>query len=831
MSRPEMPGPPPIGIKCDERNGTLSVLRVSWRNTVTWLWWRRPRPQFVDPPTGPVQPTTAAPQFPDRLYRDRQKSKRQPSLSELSLLLTLWAHFLLPPAFTSAQNPITDKAPTTKCPGCVGPADPDVILHGSTPGRQADVTVKPSEGRRSLGGFQNPKRKSSAARSKSLGSAREPETWFNLLFGGEYWYGWKGGEWWNASGEVTLKLLDTLRQVRPQVLHASIFGPELLTGIHTGGQLVGFTPISPKGISTVREYLDWWRKFNAAAHREGIKVQATFNMTLIWDNQARNKGWFKYFNDFWEEQLLGPKPVGNPMDLLQRDGLGQPLSAPDTRWQPDFYSYKGCPNNPHWRQLLKQMIKAGIEAGFDGYMVQVLFRDDCLCQYCQQGFRDFLAARYSADVLRDQFGIDDVAEALLDTTRGRGPAWVPTLKEADDRLGALAMAARQFTDESMKRAFDEVFVDYGRSLKPDLLLSAWTHQRGFLVPGADYRSFERITDERSLLSPQLWGKRENYLWYCIGKTSSRLSEHITGDASLSAKFIYSMGRGKPFVVMKYDYERPRLNISEAWAHRGIGLALNQEEFQEILAPYYSFVQRYRNLYYPSESHAELALLLPRRGFYLNDTSFLATFDRFGRALLETHHLFDVVVDQRLSEVDLRRYRALLIPTTRHLSPAERRQLQAYREAGGTLLVAGKPGQQEMKENDMPERLALIPDNIDATAIGNSIDRALSGSLSHCDAPWTVQMTAWHQPQAHRLIIHLVNYDRDENALGQENPRAARPMMVHLNLPAGATVSGIRFITPEEPEPKPLKGNMVAGQIHFQTPGFLVYGVAVLDYAL
>jgi len=55
----------------------------------------------------------------------------------------------------------------------------------------------------------------------------------------------------------------------------------------------------------------------------------------------------------------------------------------------------------------------------------------------------------------------------------------------------------------MKNAYDEVFMAYGRSLKPDLILAQWLHGHDTPAPN----------DERLMLPPELWAKGEDYLWY------------------------------------------------------------------------------------------------------------------------------------------------------------------------------------------------------------------------------------------------------------------------------------------------------------------------------
>ena len=695
-----------------------------------------------------------------------------------------------------------------QCPGCTGAAAPEATAIGVAETVRQVAFAKP---------VPDPPQPRPARVPK------EPGTWLNLLAGGEYWY---------RDRELSYQLLEHVRKVRPHVLHASILGPELLGALPSGGQVAGVTPMSPRGITTVREYLAWWKKVIDEAHRLGVKVQATFSMSLLYDTLARDRGWFKYYNHHWETDLLGPKPVADPVELMQRDSQGRPLIG-QPGFKPDEFAYVGCENNPHWRQLMKQLVKVGIDAGFDGFMVQFNYRYECVCPYCQQAFRRFLAANHTPRFLRDRMGISDLSTALLDTTRGRGPDFVAPGLQADDRPGPLEMDARQFTSESVKNALDEVFLDYGRSLKPDLMISTWAHMRNFLVPGVDY-SKEGINpfNERMLLAPERWGRGEDYIWYCIGGTKSHLAGHNSGDAALSAKYIYSMGGGKPFLMSKYDYDRPRLTLAEAWAHRGIGLALERPGFPEALAPYYAFVHRYRDLYHPSEPYTEFGLLYPQRAMYADDALFLTPLDRFARALLEGQALFDVLIDQHLSRVNLSRYRAVLLPSTTYLSAAERKQLEAYRKGGGTLLVAGAahPRASEQHPPPLAERVALVPPHLERAALAGFVRQAAGGTLSACDAPWTVQMTVWRQNHPARLIVHLVNYDRDESTAGVENPRAAPPFEVRLNLPSGARPRGVRFLSPERPEPRDLSAKTADSQAVFAVPDFLVYGVAIVEFA-
>lgn len=697
-----------------------------------------------------------------------------------------------------------------KCPFCIGSADPESRPVGVDVLR---AQAAPPRGR--VIAEQEPPPAPPKPKPR-----KEPQQRFQVLMGGEYWY---------RAETSAEKVIETVKVIKPDLIHASVWGPELLGGVHTNGQVVGVTYIRPNDLGTVRRYRDYWKKVIDEAHKAGAKVQSTFSLTFSFDRRTRDAGFFKYYNDLWETDILGPKPVANPIELLNRDRDGNPIVGPSNHMK-DVFGYQGCPNNPYWRQLLKQMVKAGIAMGFDGFMVQFSYRYDCQCRYCLRGFRQFLAANYGQRALADRMGIGEIATAFLDTTRGQSAGLAPPSAVAGHRLGPLDMAAHQFTHESVRSALNEVFLQYGRSLKPDLIVSTWMHHRNFLIPGVDYsQAGYNLADERALLPPDQWGRGEDYLWYCLGGVTSHLRQHDAGDASLTAKLLYNMGSGKPFVLSKYDDARPRLWLSESWAHRGLGLALDETKWpprnraavRNAVLPYYSFIHRYANLYHPSEPYTEFALLLPRRGFYQNDSSFLQTFDQYGHSLLEDHRLFDVITDQNLAKTDLSRYRAVILPSMAYLSPAERKQLNAFRESGGSLVLPGVA--------DAPpvaDRILLSKSAPDLAAL---LRERITSPLSGCDAPWTLQMTTWHQPAARRLIVHLVNYDRDEDAAGVENPRPVAPVPVALNLPPGKRSTRVWFVTPERPEPQSLEASAGGGQIHFRAPGFDVYGVAVVEY--
>ena len=119
--------------------------------------------------------------------------------------------------------------------------------------------------------------------------------------------------------------------------------------------------------------------------------------------------------------------------------------------------------------------------------------------------------------------------------------------------------------EHFKAMFDDVFLNYGRSLRKDLLVAQWNHL-----------SHVSIKEERMFLPGRLWGRGEDYFWYSGGASfvgkNLNLSERKAGDAWLSCLYVRERSGGRPFVMGKYDRIRLAASMAEGFAMGGLGRA-------------------------------------------------------------------------------------------------------------------------------------------------------------------------------------------------------------------------------------------------------------------
>ena len=581
---------------------------------------------------------------------------------------------------------------------------------------------------------------------------------------------------WDRYGDP--EYLKFIREARPEVVQVGFYGGHFWSLGHTPqfGEYPAHFPV--RGLN---ELGDWFEALNARLHESSVKVVGHFNVEfLVGDPDGSNgpTGFFKFYRELWDEKLLGPKPVADPLDLLEKNADGSPIKT-RTYAIGGMNEHWACLRNPAWQAVLKSWVRQGIRRGLDGLMINYFYRHNCLCDHCRSAFKSYLKERFRPDELRMKFGIDDLAAHRFTEI----VSWHPASETTPLRLEML-----RFSQISNKQVFDEVFIKYGRSLKPDLIVAQWNHL-------GDMTQIDG--DERCLLPADLWGKDETYLWYSTGGAANftDLAKGVLGDATLQARYIRGAFDDKPFTLGKYEATRIRSAISELAANGGapMGFYTNFADpaARAEIVRYYEFLRRHDALYRGNRPYAETALLFPRTNVHRGDVAAVERFRKVGRALLEAHALFDVRPDDCPDQVRAARYEKV-IPVD---APTE-------------TLIAG-----------LPETRARF------------------------EAPRTVRVSA-SRPAATEgeIDLHFVNYNRTEPPPGpdgrpspgagiaEEKPIAVSGIVADLALPSGSSLKSIRFLTPERADeqalvPMPSRD----GRVRFTVPEFLVYGVVRIEY--
>lgn len=574
-------------------------------------------------------------------------------------------------------------------------------------------------------------------------------------------------------------------EAEPELVQLGFYGAHFYSLAHTPSYK-GYPAHFP--VQGLKECGEWFEEKNQKLHEKKIKVVGHFNVEfLVGDPDGPNgpTGFFKFYRDLWDEKELGVKPVADPLELLERGPDGKPITQ-DGYGIGGMKEYWGCLRNPAWQAVLKAWVKRGIERGVDGYIANYFYKHDCHCEHCQKEFREYLAEREkevsggfrdrTQKTFLEQLGIADLKTHKFEEMA----YWHKPAESTPLKLEMLRWA-----QISNKRVFDKVFIDYGRSLKKDLIVAQWDHLGDFgQISG----------DERCLLPADLWGKGEDYLWYSTGGAAAAtdIAAGNLGEGTLQARYIRGMFDDKPFTLGKYESTRTRVAIAELAANGGAPMGFytrfkDPEARQEIVR-YYQFLKRYDEIYRANRQHAEVALVYPRREVFQGGTAAVKQVESFkslGKRFLDSHVLFDVKSNEGKAQID--------------------RGIYPGMDAAGAIIDSW------LRQDD-PTR-------------------------SHFDAPATVRVSASQPAKGHELDIHFVNYNRTEPPKGRdgqpspggglkdEKPIEAPPIACDVVVPAGFRVTSVAAISPEQPEPATIAFSVEKGRVKFTLPKFLVYSVA------
>lgn len=429
--------------------------------------------------------------------------------------------------------------------------------------------------------------------------------------------------------------LEFVKDAKPEICQIGFYGGHFYSLVHTP-DYKGYPAHFPvQGIDACGK---WFEERNAAIHKLGAKVVGHFNVSfMVGEPESKDgpRGFFKFYQDLWNEKELGPKPVKDALDLFSRNADGTPMASKQ-------YSigmnreYTACLANPHWRAVMKAWIKRGIERGCDGFVANYFYRHNCLCQHCVKGFKEYLGKRFTADKLKSQFAVDDVKNHTFTEIIG----WHDPKESTPLRREML-----RWSQITCKECFDEVFVKHGKSIKPDMIVGQWNHLGAFgQISG----------DERCMLPSELWGKDEDYLWYSTGGAAfyTDLKEGFLGEGTLQARYIRGTFDDKPYTLGKYESTRTRVSIAELAANGGAPMGFytpfKNPEARAEMVRYYRFMERYDSLFKANKPHSEVTLHFPRTKVHAGDVASVEEFKKRGLEYLDGHILFDVTPDDRMT---------------------------------------------------------------------------------------------------------------------------------------------------------------------------------------
>jgi hypothetical protein len=616
------------------------------------------------------------------------------------------------------------------------------------------------------------------------------------------------------------QLIPYLKTAKPEIVQVGNYGA-MFHGYADNPKSKG----TPMRLPVVGEQaaLDFQKKLNGQIHDLGLKVVGHFRLVKVMGDWEAQTGFVEYYDKNWPEKLLGPKPHAKLSELLQRDVSGKPVQV--SRYNNGQLTF--CLSSPHARKMFKQMLKCAVDHGVDGVITTYNYRFECACPFCQDAFKSWLAKHQTSEQLQSKLGVTDLKTHVFESIPARIPGY-PDQATATD----LNWLAARWGAEHFKEMYDDIFIKYGRSLRKDLIVAQWNHL-----------GHVGLNEERAFTPLDKWSQGEDYFWYSGGATfvgkNLNLGERKAGDAWLSCLYVRELSQHKPFVMGKYDSIRMAASMAEGFATGGLGMG-RYMRFEdpvafEILARYTNFMHKNRRLYDGAIPYSDVALVLPRQSVLARLPDSLVGFRELGQALVERQLLLDVVVDQNLTRDRLSQYPAVILPKTIVLSDQQLHVLSEYSSNGGLLLSRGETGSlSELGESRQTSGIknSIKIENVKTSAAAAAIVAKLKSNRSTViTSPWTVRVAVYSQPN--RLLLHLVNYDRDETPIkgvkgpALERPKAANNIAIDLRLPKGRTVKSIEIRSPDNKTSSLIQFTGQPGRVKFNVPSLLVYGVVVV----
>ena len=121
-------------------------------------------------------------------------------------------------------------------------------------------------------------------------------------------------------------------EVQPQLVQVGFYGCDFWAFAHVPEAVRGPTQGTFPGNGNLKACGQWFENLNKELHKRGIIAVGHFDVEyhvtgLIDSPQGPREGFFQFYNELWDEKEFGPKPVQDPLELLQRKADGTPFAV------------------------------------------------------------------------------------------------------------------------------------------------------------------------------------------------------------------------------------------------------------------------------------------------------------------------------------------------------------------------------------------------------------------------------------------------------------------------------------------------------------------------
>jgi hypothetical protein len=349
-----------------------------------------------------------------------------------------------------------------------------------------------------------------------------------------------------------------------------------------------------------------------------------------------------------------------PSQWRQQERNGRPLPS----WYGGAY-HPACMNHPDWRAYERFMVRATIEAGYDGIFFDnpTVHPEGCYCPHCMARFAQFLASAGQAP-----------SDRSLEAVRRAAAARPSEFKRFR------ATVASGFLAEM--RAF-------AKSLKPDALV---TCNNSLNAPEALFSQIRTYGYDISQLS-----RAEDYVLVEDMKSQPRrLADGRTVEYGPTYALLQAICHGRPVAAVTIadgDYHTPpnlvRLAMAEAAANRAsyvLWAAWPEAERQKMIAavrPQVDLLRRHASWLNDTRPRRDVALFLPFRRWLESDRC--AASD-LAAELVRRNIPFEAVSEDGFGVDELAPAKILLVESASVLGPEEAASVREFERRGGKVIV-------------------------------------------------------------------------------------------------------------------------------------------------
>jgi len=536
------------------------------------------------------------------------------------------------------------------------------------------------------------------------------------------------------------------------------------------------------GAAAEREEMERTKAFTEICHKHGLKVGVYLQTVAS-----------IYYETFFHE-------VPEAKNWVSRDHEGRIPT-----YGAASYRYIPCPTcEPYLDYLEKNVLTHAVHEVKADLIHFDNFRwwpepEACRCGRCAQRFREHLQRRWPDEEERfAHFGLKDFSFVKPPAFHALTPVWqIAYIRDPisqawfDFKCDALAGLYKRFAD-FLRTLNSHIVVECNVDLKcgsnNGINRGAW--------PASVYPHGEIFWSER------------------------HIDRGISETGSIQSKIRnLKLAQATDNALLSYNYNRLSLAESMAFNRNCLGMISNISDViagkHEDTKPYVEFFWKNNDLFHPSESAAEVAVLYSYPTLtYRTDRPQLELV-LAEQCLIEAHLPYDILFDGDLGNIG--RYRAVVLPDVALMSDQTVTALQDYVHNGGGLLMthltagesesavrrkhnpfddllgisvtqqAADPAAQPIFREHGQGRLAHIPglepsvspeplppspvsfrarwfDNrwwkgpLNADVFTEALEWVANGFRLNVDAPTTLVVESRRQPAHNRLLLHLVNYN-------------------------------------------------------------------------